>query len=71
MTAPEYQSEMLAEVRHMLEQQRGSWQEICGDLHISYHWMTKMVQGQISNPGINKVEQLHKYLTARFPRAAA
>lgn len=71
MPAPEYQSEMLAEVRQMLEQQRGSWQEICADLHISYHWLTKMVQGQISNPGINKVEQLHKYLTARFPRAAA
>lgn len=71
MERPKYQSEMLAEVRRCLEERKGDWQEICDDLGISYHWLTKMAQKQIKDPGIAKVEQLHRYLTARFPREAA
>ena len=41
----------------------------CSDLGISYHWLTKVAQGQISSPGVNEIERLHKYLSARFPRA--
>ena len=71
MNEPVYQSDMLREVREGLDRARGQWRPICNDLGISYHWLTKVAQGQINSPGVNEVERLHKYLSARFPQQAA
>ena len=67
----EYEADMLREVRELLDVARGNWRGICSELGISYHWLTKVAQEQIASPGVNEVERLHKYLTARFPRRAA
>jgi hypothetical protein len=67
----EYQSDMLREVREGLNRARGGWRGICGELDISYHWLAKVAQGQISNPGVNEIERLHKYLSAKYPRKVA
>jgi uncharacterized membrane protein len=65
-----YQSEMLADVQKRLYEVRGSWPQICTDLSISYSWLCKVAQKQIASPGVNEIERLHKYLSARFPKAA-
>lgn len=68
--ASEYQSDMLREVREALGRARGAWRGVCDDLGISYHWLCKVAQGQIESPGVNEIERLHKYLSAKYPKAA-
>lgn len=65
-----YHSTMLAEVKDSLARAKGDWHQICDQLDISYSWLCKVAQGQIKSPGVNEIERLHKYLAARYPRAA-
>ena len=55
---------MLAEVRQLLDMNRGKWPRIANDLGISYSWLQKVAQGQIKSPGVVEVERLHRYLRA-------
>lgn len=65
MTVPaQYQPTLLPAVIELLEKRRGKWPEICAATGVNYSTLQKIVQGQVTNPGVNTVECLHKYLTA-------
>lgn len=66
-----YQSSMLIEVKEGLERARGEWRKICLELGIDYSWLCKVAQGQIDDPGVSRVERLHRYLVAVYPPEAA
>ncbi len=39
--------------------------EIAARSGVGWHWLGKLRQGGIADPGVNKVEALHSYLTAK------
>lgn len=55
---------MLEDVRAALYRRQGTWPQICRDLDLSYSWVCKMAQGKIADPGVGRIERLHRYLTA-------
>lgn len=65
MTVPaQYQPTLLPAVIQLLEKRRGKWPEICAATGVNYSTLQKIVQGQVTNPGVNTVERLHDYLLA-------
>lgn len=58
---------MLREVIRMLQQRKGDWPAIAADVDETYSWLTKLAQGDIPNPGVNKVEPLYLYLLRSRP----
>jgi hypothetical protein len=50
---------MLTDVQDYLESRRGKWREIAVEAEVSYDWLTKFMQGQISEPGYNKIHRLY------------
>lgn len=56
---------MLPEVVALLLEQRGNWRSICEATGVNYNTLQKIAQGKSENPGVNTVEKLHGYLTAR------
>ena len=50
---------------NLLNERRGDWPEIASSVEgISYHWLQKLAQGHINDPGVTRIERLHAYLTA-------
>ena len=45
--------------------------QICRDTGLGRRWMHKLLAGQLTDPGVNKIERLHNYLTAKQDGAAA
>ena len=45
-----------------LEEHRGSWPKIAEESGVTYTWMTKIVQGNITNPGIRDIQKLLDYI---------
>lgn len=65
MTTPnDYQPTLLPSVIALLDKRRGTWREVCADTGVNYSTLQKIVQGQVTNPGVNTVERLHEYLVA-------
>lgn len=54
---------------HLLRE-RGRYREVAQATGLGYDWINKLVQGQIRDPGVNKIERLHKYLTNDDNQAA-
>lgn len=42
---------------------RGRYREVSEATGLNYDWIAKLVQGHIEDPGVNKVERLHRFLT--------
>ena len=56
----------------LLEKDRGSWPETAKALELDYNWLQKFAQRKIADPGVNKVERLHAYLSEKHkPKTAA
>lgn len=51
------------EVRALLECRRGDWQQIAHGAQVSHSWLSKFVNGHISNPGYATLKRLHDYMT--------
>ena len=59
-----------------LDARKGSWPDIskgvCPDGWQShYSWLTKLAQGRIPDPGVNKIQELADWLRANPPVRAA
>lgn len=54
---------------HLLRE-RGRYREVADATGLGYDWINKLVQGQIKDPGVNKIERLHKYLSTAPNHAA-
>lgn len=61
------QSKILREVIRMLQQRKGEWPSIAVDVDETYSWLTKLAQGEIPNPSVNKIEPLYLYLLRSRP----
>lgn len=60
MDAPK--PDFLAETLRLLELRRGQWMAVCNATGLSYSWLTKLAQGQITNPTIQRLQALHDHL---------
>ncbi|AUN95423.1 hypothetical protein C0099_11080 [Pseudazoarcus pumilus] len=61
---------MLAQVLDDLSSRKGGWMQIARDLEpdnvVSYYsWLTKLAQGVIREPSVNKVQRLYDYFRAQ------
>lgn len=41
-----------------LQSRRGTWRRISVDTHLDYSWLTKLGQGRIPDPSVNKIQRL-------------
>lgn len=67
---------MLTQVLENLAACKGQWAEIARELEpentVSYYsWLTKLAQGTIREPSVNKVQRLFDYFSAADERASA
>lgn len=56
---------MLNRTKTLLQQHKGHWRSICEKTDLDYDWLTKVAQGSIKDPGVNKIQRLHDYLVAQ------
>lgn len=52
----------ITSLKASLEARKGDWPSMCKATGLSYHWLTKVAQGKISEPGLRKVEVLQRYI---------
>lgn len=56
--------DLLVATLRMLESRRGQWVAVCQATGLNYSWLTKLAQGQITNPTIQRLQTLHDHLVA-------
>lgn len=52
---------LLPYVVKQLQARKGEWPKIASDTELDYSWLTKLAQGRIPDPGVNKIEKLADY----------
>ena len=53
-----------AQVRELLNARRGDWTAVSIAGEVSYSWVSKFVNGHITNPGFQTLKRMHTYLTS-------
>ena len=53
----------LLETTLALLRERGKYREVAAATGLGYEWIAKLAQNRISDPGVNKIETLHRFLT--------
>lgn len=53
---------LLNETKRLLEERKGEWPDIGRDTGLGYQWISKVMQGRIKDPGVNKVEKIYRHL---------
>jgi len=54
---------MLTAVLAELAKRKGRLPDVCAALpEIDYSWLSKLVQGRIKDPSVNKIQRLYDYL---------
>lgn len=54
--------DLLKQVIAELNKRKGDWPQIASHNEVSYSWLTKLAQGKIPDPGINKIVRLYDFL---------
>ena len=49
---------LLGGVKKWLSDERGNWPQIAEEAGVGYEWLTALMQGDIKDPGIQKIERL-------------
>lgn len=55
---------MYEEIIALLRSKKGKYRQISNETGLTYDWLLLVARGQIEDPGIKKMEQLHSYLIA-------
>lgn len=50
--------------------EHGRYREVAEATGLGYEWLAKLSQGAIQDPGVNKIERLHKFLSEQANEAA-
>ena len=50
--------DLLRTVLDGIEKRRDTWPRLAADADVSYSWMTKLMAGNITNPGILPIQRL-------------
>lgn len=53
------------EMKSLLAARRGEWPEISYEAKVSHSWISKFVNGHITNPGYRTLLDLRRYLIER------
>ena len=53
----------LLETTLALLRERGKYREVAAATGLGYEWIAKLAQNRISDPGVNKIETLYRFLT--------
>lgn len=61
---------LLAYVVRELQARKGEWPRIASETDLDYSWLTKLAQGRIPDPGVNKVERLAFYFKGARRRSS-
>lgn len=56
---------LLRQTMHMLKGSTETLEDISAGAGVNYHWLAKLSQGRIPEPGIGKVSRLYNYLNRR------
>jgi hypothetical protein len=61
---------LMERTRRLLRESNRSLPEVYADLNnrgstITYFWLRKFSSGEVRDPSVNRVEELHRYLTGR------
>lgn len=62
-------SSLLSDTHRLLQQDPRTPSELARASGLSYHWLMKMKARAIRDPSVNRVEQLHNFLTDSKPVA--
>jgi hypothetical protein len=60
-------ADLLKDTRHMLELDRGHWNETAAAAGVSHNWLSKFARDLIPNPGIDTVSRVWCYLDKKYP----
>lgn len=52
-------------IKTALESRRGDWQSIASRSQVSHSWLSKFVNGHITNPGVETLKAVKAALAAR------
>lgn len=55
---------LLQRTLRLLREDRRSIAQLHKDTGLEYHWLRKVRSGEIRNPGVERIEQLHNALSA-------
>ena len=62
---PLFQHASVDDVIAWLQTQKGNWPEIAKEAEVGYQWLTALMQGDIDDPGVRKIERLGKLMRER------
>lgn len=55
-------------IKSALEGRRGDWQSIASRAQVSHSWLSKFVNGHITNPGVATLKAVKEALSSRAAR---
>lgn len=61
--------DLLAETRRLLRGHGETLADVARNAEVGEHWLRKFSQGKPEDPGVLKVQQLYRYLSAHEPSA--
>lgn len=65
------ETSLLERTKLLLLKDKGSWPTTAAETGLDREWMSKLAQGKIDDPGVNKIERLFNYLSQKYPAEAA
>lgn len=52
---------LLDYVQEELQARKGAWPAVARETDLDYSWLTKLAQGRIPDPSVNKIQRLADY----------
>jgi hypothetical protein len=62
---------LLEQTIHLVKRDRGNWPITAKETGLGREWLSKLAQGKIPDPGVQKIERLHTYLSQKYADEAA
>lgn len=55
-------SDLYSQTLRLLAERAESLQSVADGANVGYHWLAKLNQRQIPDPGVNRLQRVHDYL---------
>lgn len=62
---------LLQQTIFLLDADRGDWSNTAKETGLGYEWIKKVANNKVPDPGVNKIETLHGYLSIKHKGVAA
>jgi hypothetical protein len=57
---------LFQETLELLRRDSGNWPRTAYETGLGREWLSKLAQGRIKEPGVQKIEILHEYLSEKY-----